>query len=1033
MKTQVFAFSLSFLMAAVACQQTELSPLQPTEPTVLTFTADLVEGNQTRTQIEFTDDSHFNVLWNPGESINIFYGDTGNSPGSEFVSQNQSPSTSASFTGTINSFIGADENGQGYSFWGVYPYSENNRCDGNSVRLTLPTIQTAVVGNVDNNILPMVAKASGLVLPFYNVWSVFRIKLTNADIKSITFRGNNGEVLSGQVSVTMGSDGKPAWSSLPGEGKTYVTLKAPEGTTLQANQYYYIAFLPQTFSNGFTFSFHKESGEFGQFKYSSSKDFERSKWYPLNNKDSGTNVTYSSIIDMGNGLKFANMNIGETTANPAGDLFAWGETTTKSEYSWDNYFWGTSSSALTKYTTRDHKTVLDPEDDPATVICGEDWRTPTKAEWDALVGDGSGITYSDATGSFIKVTSSNGNHITLYSVYGGVSYYWSSDHPLRNQPQSISLKIANNDRETSTTTTTRDRYLGSYIRPIYVRVPVTAITLDQTSLVIFAGQSVTLTPNITPSSATKKNVRWESDNTNVATVDENGVVTAVAPGTATITATTVDGGFPATCDVTVYQEAVWMGNGYWATTNLGADQPEENGDMYAWGETETKSSYTWANYKWMMNAKSDGKYITKYQFPDGNTEALWYENGVFMGDGWSLLRSSDDVAKQNLGGLWHIPSRTQWEWLRDNCDWTYDSQKQGYWVTSRASGYEGNKIFLPANDSESYWTDTVDGYDATMASTMIIRTSGDPTIAYQDRYLRGLIRPIYYAQSQGVNSVTLNKTTLTLNSIGESEILTAAVSPDDILETSVVWSSSNVAVATVDGEGKVTAVDHGTAVISARSVANHTMVATCSVSVVLTSGTLAGHPWVDMGNGIKWSTTNLGTQTETSCGFYYAWGETQQKAPPYSWDTYEFKTQYFGFETLPSENDAASVNWGGGWRMPTYQNFAWLLNSNNCINSWVENYNGSGTNGRLFISLINGNRLFFPETGYTTNMFPLTSNGIGLYWSSTPYGEGLYSNNQYAWSLHFYHNSDGSGNILLDYDSYPRYTGIAIRPVADAD
>lgn len=80
---------------------------------------------------------------------------------------------------------------------------------------------------------------------------------------------------------------------------------------------------------------------------------------------------------------------------------------------------------------------------------------------------------------------------------------------------------------------------------------VTGVTLDQTDLTLFTGQSEQLTATVTPDNATNKNVTWSSDNETVATVDANGNVTAVAAGTATITVTTEDGSHTATCKVTV--------------------------------------------------------------------------------------------------------------------------------------------------------------------------------------------------------------------------------------------------------------------------------------------------------------------------------------------------------------------------------------------------------------------------------------------------------------------------------------------------
>lgn len=87
-----------------------------------------------------------------------------------------------------------------------------------------------------------------------------------------------------------------------------------------------------------------------------------------------------------------------------------------------------------------------------------------------------------------------------------------------------------------------------------VNYKVTGVSLDKTTLNLNPGKEGTLTATITPDNATNQNVTWKSSDTKVATVD-NGLVTAVAEGTATITVTTADGGKTATCEVTVTQPA----------------------------------------------------------------------------------------------------------------------------------------------------------------------------------------------------------------------------------------------------------------------------------------------------------------------------------------------------------------------------------------------------------------------------------------------------------------------------------------------
>ncbi|MBQ9548074.1 MAG: Ig domain-containing protein [Bacteroidales bacterium] len=78
-----------------------------------------------------------------------------------------------------------------------------------------------------------------------------------------------------------------------------------------------------------------------------------------------------------------------------------------------------------------------------------------------------------------------------------------------------------------------------------------AVTLNKTSTTIYVGSTETLTATVTPADATNKTVTWTSSDTSVATVSSSGVVTAVGRGTAVITATTVDGGYTASCTVTV--------------------------------------------------------------------------------------------------------------------------------------------------------------------------------------------------------------------------------------------------------------------------------------------------------------------------------------------------------------------------------------------------------------------------------------------------------------------------------------------------
>ena len=87
-------------------------------------------------------------------------------------------------------------------------------------------------------------------------------------------------------------------------------------------------------------------------------------------------------------------------------------------------------------------------------------------------------------------------------------------------------------------------------------IPVTGVQIGSSSLALEPGETANLTATVLPSNATDKSVSWSSSNSGVATVDNNGKVTAVAAGSAVITVTTTDGGKTATCTVTVTNPAV---------------------------------------------------------------------------------------------------------------------------------------------------------------------------------------------------------------------------------------------------------------------------------------------------------------------------------------------------------------------------------------------------------------------------------------------------------------------------------------------
>ena len=195
-----------------------------------------------------------------------------------------------------------------------------------------------------------------------------------------------------------------------------------------------------------------------------------------------------------------------------------------------------------------------------------------------------------------------------------------------------------------------------------------------------------------------------------------------------------------------------------------------------------------------------------------------------------------------------------------------------------------------------------------------------------------------------------------------------------------------------------------------------------------------GHVYVDLGlpSGIKWATCNVGATTPEGYGDYFAWGETEPK-DYYDWSTYKWcngtertmtkycTNSYFGTvdnkTTLELTDDAARVNWGGNWRMPTKTEQDELRNTSNCTWTWTTQ---NGVNGYKVTSKKNGNSIFLPAAGCRDYGNLNNAGGGGDYWSSSLYTYGNYS------TCHVYFYS-----VYVDWGSGSRCSGQSVRAVCE--
>ncbi len=194
-----------------------------------------------------------------------------------------------------------------------------------------------------------------------------------------------------------------------------------------------------------------------------------------------------------------------------------------------------------------------------TIINEDGWMTIHTTK-DNVVFEAAEITngFSLTNGEYYMTVEGSG---TLTFATSSSTKYWNyADHKLSNASSSATRYLTFSGTEfagyySSSNPNPSDIFLFEEKSGDEVPVAVTGVSLDQETLALEEGDTAVLKAAVEPANATNRTVTWASSDETVATVD-NGIVTAVAPGTATITVTTVDGGFTAECVVTVAEKVV---------------------------------------------------------------------------------------------------------------------------------------------------------------------------------------------------------------------------------------------------------------------------------------------------------------------------------------------------------------------------------------------------------------------------------------------------------------------------------------------
>lgn len=184
----------------------------------------------------------------------------------------------------------------------------------------------------------------------------------------------------------------------------------------------------------------------------------------------------------------------------------------------------------------------------------------------------------------------------------------------------------------------------------------------------------------------------------------------------------------------------------WATCNVGATTPEGYGDYFAWGETETKTTYNWSTYKYCNGGFNQ---LTKYC----NKSSYGYND---FRDNLTILLPEDDVATANWGDDWCIPTSDQWSELIQNTTYTWTTQNDvnGWLFTAQngrnlflpAAGYRGDVSLDFAGSRGDYWSSSLNTDYPDLARHLLFNSDYCIITGYDlygsQRYYGRSVRPV---------------------------------------------------------------------------------------------------------------------------------------------------------------------------------------------------------------------------------------------------------------------------------------------------
>lgn len=324
---------------------------------------------------------------------------------------------------------------------------------------------------------------------------------------------------------------------------------------------------------------------------------------------------------------------------------------------------------------------------------------------------------------------------------------------------------------------------------VKVLVKTTGVKLNKTSATVYTDNKITLKATLSPSDATNKNVTWTSSNTKVAKVSSSGVVTGVKKGTATITCTTKNGGFTATCKVTVKTSV--------KTTSVSFPKKTltiDDGTLVAMGATVKPSN---ATNKTITYTSSNPKIAKVY--PSGNVY------GVTPGTVTVTAKTEDTgktaTMKVTVKAVYPESVKLNAKKLTIDC-----GEVVQLTPTISPSNCSYRSVTWKSSSPSSVYvskTGSVKGLKAGTTATITCTTNSGKKVATCKVTVKAI----------PVTGVKIDKASITIDT-DQSYRLNAVISPSNASNKEVVWSSANTKVAKVSSNGLVVPVKKGTTIIT---------------------------------------------------------------------------------------------------------------------------------------------------------------------------------------------------------------------------